>query len=209
MKKLILFYGLVLLAVSACTSSKTTRYRVASEYGDCVGVAPQKCMYVKVGNQADWQFFYSRIEGFNYEEGYEYVLDVKTEKRENTPADASSFRYILVKQISKTRTTSTGLPRIPSRNTGYQINGKVVSIEDATIGRGAAQGQFGVLVVGIEVTSSTDTFVKPGDIVYCELLPSPSVKPVKGREYVFKAKSKHPAHAKGVYFLETDVIDLK
>lgn len=83
---------------------------VASRKGDCVGVAPQKCLLVKKGADTNWTFFYSQIEGFNYEEGYEYVLEVKEEKVENVPADASSLKYILVKEVSKTQTTSKDLP---------------------------------------------------------------------------------------------------
>jgi hypothetical protein len=33
--------------------------------------------------------------------------------------------------------------------------------------------------------------------------------PVIGREYVFKAKNMHPAYAKGIYMLETNVWDLE
>ncbi|MDR1054340.1 MAG: DUF4377 domain-containing protein [Prevotellaceae bacterium] len=35
------------------------------------------------------------MEGFNYEEDYEYEREVKEEKLENVPANASSIRYIL------------------------------------------------------------------------------------------------------------------
>ena len=47
--------------------------------------------------------FFNNIEGFNYEPGYEYLLTVSTTKIENPPADGSSIKYTLIKQISKTK----------------------------------------------------------------------------------------------------------
>lgn len=110
MKKLIFLLVIFITIFGACTSTQTVRYTIASQYGDCVGVAPMKCLYVKKEDQSDWEFFYEQIEGFNYEEGYEYVIEVKTEPIENAPADASSIKYVLVKEISKTPTTSKNLP---------------------------------------------------------------------------------------------------
>ena len=63
-------------------------------------------------------------------------------------------------------------------------------------------------MVKVQVSTSVNKDIKPGDIIYCELIKSPRISPAAGREYVFKAKYKHPAHAKGIYLLETDVMDL-
>nr|WP_317207113.1 DUF4377 domain-containing protein [Chryseobacterium arthrosphaerae] len=60
-------------------------------------------MQVKEKASDSWENFYSNIEGFTYEPGYEYVLKVKTEKIANPPADASSIKYTLVEQVSKTK----------------------------------------------------------------------------------------------------------
>ncbi len=73
---------------------------------DCVGVGPQKCMLIKGEGQSDWEYFYDQIEGFIFEEGHEYVLEVKTEDVPNPPADAFSIRYILIRQISKVKSSS-------------------------------------------------------------------------------------------------------
>lgn len=208
MKKLVYLLVSLVFAFSACTPTETVRYTVASEYGDCVGVAPMKCMYVKKADQPDWEFFYNEIEGFNYEEGYEYVIEVKTEPVENAPADASAIKYVLVNEISKTPTTSTNLPKIPAKVNGYELTGQVLGIESVNIGRGAAEGEINVTVVEVKVTSSVNPDIKEGDIVFCELIDSPQATPKVGTEYVFKAASKHPAHVKEAYFLETDAIDL-
>ncbi|MDR2238290.1 MAG: DUF4377 domain-containing protein [Chryseobacterium sp.] len=87
--------------VSNAANEKT--FIVGPETADCTGVAPMKCLQIKEKTSENWSNFYSNIEGFTYEPGYEYVLKVKTEKIENPPADAPSEKYILVKQVSKTK----------------------------------------------------------------------------------------------------------
>ncbi|MBN2043900.1 MAG: DUF4377 domain-containing protein [Anaerolineales bacterium] len=75
---------------------------IAPDLVDCEGGAgPQKCMQVKFGNDEDWQFFYTQIEGFEYQPGYRYSLLVKQVEVENPPADGSSLRYVLVEVISQ------------------------------------------------------------------------------------------------------------
>lgn len=100
-------FALILISFAQCSStskvsnpSEKTMF-IAAETKDCVGVGPMKCLQVKETESAPWQNFYSKIEGFTYEPGYEYKLIIRTEKRENVPADASSIRYILVKEVSK------------------------------------------------------------------------------------------------------------
>lgn len=70
---------------------------------DCVGGAPMKCMQVRDDSNQEWTYFYSNIQGFNYEPGYRYKLKVKVEDVENPPADASSKRYILISIDEKTK----------------------------------------------------------------------------------------------------------
>lgn len=199
----------MLLLMSCTTTNNIYRYTIASANADCVGVAPQKCLLVKKGDTKDWEFFYSSIDGFSYEPGYEYVLDIKEEKRDNIPADVSSIKYTLVKEISKIAKISDNLPPSAKEQANYyQAVGRVLSVDSENIGRGAASGNFEVKVVKLEVSSSTIAGVNGRDTIYCELIKKPRVNPIVGREYVFKSKSLHPAHAKGVYMLETDVIDL-
>lgn len=205
------FYLVMVIMMFSCGKDETiVRYVIASQTADCTGVAPQKCLLVKMGDTPDWEFFYNNIEGFDYEEGYEYVLDVKEEKVENVPADASSLKYTLVKEISKTAKESENLPEsvIAQRNKEIQWGGRVLSIEQENIGQGAATGRFPATVVQVEVSHTTSDLFKAGDIIHCELVPSPTVMPEVGREYIFKAKNAHPAHAKGIYLLETNVQDL-
>ncbi|WP_326984042.1 DUF4377 domain-containing protein [Chryseobacterium sp. MYb264] len=88
-------------AVSSNGNEKT--FIVGPQTADCTGVVPMKCLQVKETPGGDWTNFYTNIDGFTYEPGYEYVLKVKTEKIKNPPADGSSIKYTLVKQISKTK----------------------------------------------------------------------------------------------------------
>lgn len=74
---------------------------VASKLEDCIGAASKKCMLVKEEEDAPWELVYQGIDGFNYEEGYEYKIEVKREEVSNPAADAPSIRYVLLNQISK------------------------------------------------------------------------------------------------------------
>ena len=75
---------------------------IGPELVDCVGEAPQKCMQIKENPQDEYQLFYDQIEGFDYEEGYEYELLIMEENIENPPADASSIKWTLVEVVNKT-----------------------------------------------------------------------------------------------------------
>ena len=68
---------------------------------DCIGEVPMKCMQVKFPGKQEWNYFYSQIEGFTYEEGYRYKLKIRETDRVNVPADASSKRYELIRLLSK------------------------------------------------------------------------------------------------------------
>lgn len=87
---------------TAQNSSDKTLF-VGSETKDCTGVAPMKCLQVREKATDSWENFYSNIEGFTYEPGFEYELKVRTEKVENVPADRASVRYILVRIIDKVK----------------------------------------------------------------------------------------------------------
>lgn len=89
---------------SSCKETKTIF--IAGSLADCVGEAPQKCMLYKENPTEDWLFFYDTIDGFEYEEGYIYEIEVAVTKTENPPADGSSLQYTLVKIVSKEKDTS-------------------------------------------------------------------------------------------------------
>jgi len=106
----------IFFLISSCTGGKNTEeIIIASQEGDCMGVAPQKCLLIKTEGKDNWEFLYTGIDGFNYEPGYEYKLEVKKEMIDNPAADQSSIRYILVKEVSKVKKDSDNLPVNPER----------------------------------------------------------------------------------------------
>ena len=97
---------LILLVLAACSPTTKTLY-LGAKLVDCIGVAPQKCLLIKENPGDDYTYFYDKIEGFEWEEGFEYELRVEITKNSNPPADASSLHYRLVKVVNKTA-ISTG-----------------------------------------------------------------------------------------------------
>lgn len=75
------------------------RWHVADALVDCMGVAPEKCMRIRRANHPEWENFHGKIERFEYEEGTRYILEVDIVEVENPPADASSLRHVLVRQV--------------------------------------------------------------------------------------------------------------
>lgn len=66
-------------------------------------------LFAQEGKNGVWGPLYTSIEGFNYEKGYNYELKVKQVNIENPLQDAPSIKYILVKEVSKTRDNNVKL----------------------------------------------------------------------------------------------------
>ncbi|WP_051201774.1 DUF4377 domain-containing protein [Ferrimonas senticii] len=83
---------------SDTSKSEILTVTVAPQQADCVGIAPRKCLVV------DGQLFYSDIQGFEFEPGFEYQLQIEKSLAFGggpVPADASRYQYRLIKQISR------------------------------------------------------------------------------------------------------------
>jgi heat shock protein HslJ len=65
------------------------------------------CLLVKENPEDGYSLFYSAIEGFEFEAGFEYELLVNKQTVPNPPADASAFRWTLVEVVSKTPVGAT------------------------------------------------------------------------------------------------------
>ena len=90
------------VAVTGCSeSTDTTRLWIGPERVECEGVAPMMCLQVAESEDGDYQLFYDTIEGFDYQEGTLYVIDVSITEVENPPADASSLQYTLVEIVEE------------------------------------------------------------------------------------------------------------
>ena len=72
--------------------AQSTLIRFNSYTVTCEGFITMQSVLVqedeKIGTE-EWDCFYKTIEGFDYQEGYRYDLDVKISIVENPPADAS------------------------------------------------------------------------------------------------------------------------
>ena len=60
-----------------------------------------RCLRVRVAPDTTWRLFYGAIEGFTFEEGYRWRLEVERRRVPDAPADASSVAYRLVRVVSK------------------------------------------------------------------------------------------------------------
>ena len=89
-------------ALTGCSeSTDTTRLWIGPERVECEGVAPMMCLQVAESEDGDYRLFYDTIEGFDYQEGTSYVIDVSITEVENPPADASSLQYTLVEIVEE------------------------------------------------------------------------------------------------------------
>lgn len=80
--------------------SQTTLF-ISPKKTDCTGLMPVKCLQIKFSKEDNWHNFYGAIEGFDYEEGYEYEITADKIDIPDPPADAPSFRYVLKEVIEK------------------------------------------------------------------------------------------------------------
>lgn len=103
MKSRILITILTVALFFSCSKDNEKILFVSDVKMDCTGVAPQKCLQIKEKESENWTYFYTDIEGFDYEEGYTYKIKVEVSEVENAPADASSLKYTLLEVIEKTK----------------------------------------------------------------------------------------------------------
>jgi len=106
MMKQAIVIALLLLSVLTLTAQDDTELNemiihIAPYQQSCTGVAPQECLIVRFDDDDELSFFYDDIEGFSFEEGFEYTLLVNVTERENVPADASSLAYELIEIIQQ------------------------------------------------------------------------------------------------------------
>jgi hypothetical protein len=80
---------------------------VSSQPMLCSGVGTQWCLRVREKQDGEWQLFYETIEGFMYEEGFQYEILVRKIAVPNPPADGAAWRYLLVKEVKKAKDINT------------------------------------------------------------------------------------------------------
>lgn len=110
----------ILMLTSSCEKNKIIY--VADSLVDCQGVSPQKCMQIKEAKGNDWTYFYHKIDGFEYKEGYTYKIEVAVSKIKNPPADGSSLGYKLVRVIYQEPSTTK------MTTNSFSTNWKIIAI---------------------------------------------------------------------------------
>lgn len=103
----------LLLLFSSFAFSQRMIFYVADTKGDCYGVGKGLCLQIKEKPDEPYALFYSGIEGFSYEEGYYYKLEVMRVKKERPPADGSAYNYYLINIISKERSKNYTIKSSP------------------------------------------------------------------------------------------------
>lgn len=87
-------------AADTDADADTIRLWIEPELADCEGGAgPQQCLVIARSDGGDPELFYGSIEGFEFEEGTSYVVDVSVTEVADPPADGSSLRYTLVEVV--------------------------------------------------------------------------------------------------------------
>ncbi|WP_298531191.1 DUF4377 domain-containing protein [uncultured Algibacter sp.] len=104
MKQFVILLTCLILSCTSNTDKETKTLIVNSFKTPCTGVAPMSCLQVKESPEdSQWTNFYNQIEGFDYEPGFLYTIEVSVENipEDQIVADASSLKYTLINVINK------------------------------------------------------------------------------------------------------------
>ncbi len=88
-------------AASVAETPRVQRFWILPDTVECQGEMVQRCMQVAQSEDGEYLYFYDAIDGFTFEEGTKYVIDVEITEVEDPPADASSLAYRLVEVIER------------------------------------------------------------------------------------------------------------
>lgn len=167
MNKIIVILLTTILSTCSDKSENKTIW-INSYQVDCVGVGPMKCMLVKTEKDAEWINLYQKIEGFDYQSGYKYQLEVKVDTVDvaTLPADASSLRYTLVEEVSKEidRSLRVNDMWVLESLTGVEL-GEIYPQIEINIAKNKLMGKgFCNRIMG-SIKKITDTELEFGDIL--------------------------------------------
>lgn len=92
-------------SASPSPASERRTWLVDSKRVACEGEGVTECLRVRASKSEDWTLFYRTIEGFTFEPGNAYELEVEMVRESNAPADAPARRVKLLKVVTKTKET--------------------------------------------------------------------------------------------------------
>jgi hypothetical protein len=104
--RIVVIAGLFAVLLSGCADlfgpkERVVMMDVAPQRVSCMGVGPQECLRVRQHPETAWTLFYGGIEGFQFEEGFEYTIRVAVRRVRNPPVDGSSLAYRLLQVVRK------------------------------------------------------------------------------------------------------------
>lgn len=101
----LLFFSLIITSIGCSEERKDSLIIRLNHYQHTgYGAFPQLVYLSQEGNSIgsnQWQFFYNSIEGFDFEPGFIYQLEVIRENIADPPPDGFSYRYELRDVLSK------------------------------------------------------------------------------------------------------------
>lgn len=151
--RILTFLGFCLLVVVTVACSNNNSKHIVmwtnSTKAECsAGAGKMQCLQIYKGDDltaASWEYFYTNIEGFEFEPGYFQQIEVKEEPRKGeVPADASSLTYTLIKVLAK------------EKDERFNLDGKWVaqSIGGDTIGASDTTASMEINVAKMRVSGS-------------------------------------------------------
>ncbi|MDO5105477.1 DUF4377 domain-containing protein [Capnocytophaga sp.] len=98
---------MTVMGMTSCATSSKQVYWVAGSKAECSGGAGKmQCLQVSKNpelSKANWEYFYAPIENFVFEEGFLKKIELSQTQLDpkNVPADASSIKYTMLKELEK------------------------------------------------------------------------------------------------------------
>ncbi len=97
--RMLLVFALAFLC--ACGGEHIETLTLGPYEVQCQGFIEQDCFLEYNADSDRWEFFYESIQGFNFEPGYFYTLEVRLEDRGPYIQDVGRYSYHLVKVLDK------------------------------------------------------------------------------------------------------------
>ena len=139
----LVLFCLNMIFIQPALAQETKTIFVGPNLVDCVGVGPQKCMQIRDNENEMWKNFYDNIEGFDFQQGFNYKLTIEIIDIENPPADASSKQYKLIEILEK-NSTNKHFPFMNLCAPGFTPLGEICVLNDRC-GPGAYAGKICIM----------------------------------------------------------------
>lgn len=103
------------------TNASVEYLRIKHHMVECEGHHVSHCLLVQKEGNDQWQYFYDRIEGFDFSWGSNYEILVEVQQIDPALADASHQRYSLLEIIDEQKHDSTDAFNYKTRKSNERI----------------------------------------------------------------------------------------